>query len=263
MKRQNLTLPAMLLVAAIVSSCTTKQMVSCPDYSSDRSVMVKNGKSYKSKSHRYRPVVKKRQPALAAVRTAPKETPETNANPARVEEYTPAIVNSHTEEIPVGKVAFNAGIIRENTTESINNEIEKYSLTAEVPAEQRTSPVREVHQESTDQVVPAAVSAESLRTIDKKVVKPERHTKKKTRKFFRRFLANKPAIGFATASLVSSLLGLLIAGIPLGILAIIFGGVAMKRIKDDPGQPGLGLATAGLIVGIADVVLVLIALAMM
>jgi hypothetical protein len=62
--------------------------------------------------------------------------------------------------------------------------------------------------------------------------------------------------GFAVASLVCSLVGIIFFGIIMGILGIIFGmlGLGSKRS---------GLATAGLIIGIVDVVIVLFGLAIL
>lgn len=58
--------------------------------------------------------------------------------------------------------------------------------------------------------------------------------------------ADKP--GFSIASFVLSIVGLIVAAIPCGLLAIIFGAVGMKKGMK-------GLAIAGLIIGIVDVVL--------
>ena len=53
--------------------------------------------------------------------------------------------------------------------------------------------------------------------------------------------------GLATASMVLGLVGLLVAALPCGILAIIFSVVSKKKIKS-------GMATAGLVLGIIDLV---------
>jgi len=61
--------------------------------------------------------------------------------------------------------------------------------------------------------------------------------------------------GYAIASLVLGVLsivpGVYVGGLVMGILAIVFSRVAMKRIKATPGSiNGQGLATAGLVTGI-------------
>jgi hypothetical protein len=53
--------------------------------------------------------------------------------------------------------------------------------------------------------------------------------------------------GFAITSFVLALVGLLVFGLPLGILAIIFGALSFER----------GLGKAGMFIGIFDVVMVL------
>ncbi len=56
----------------------------------------------------------------------------------------------------------------------------------------------------------------------------------------------KESKGLSIASLVLGLIGLLVAAIPCGTLAIIFGLMGKKK-------GGAGMATAGFILGIADV----------
>lgn len=57
----------------------------------------------------------------------------------------------------------------------------------------------------------------------------------------------------AIASLVLSLIGFLMCGVP-AILGIIFGAMGLGQTKDNA-RPGRGMAMAGLIVGIVAVVL--------
>jgi len=62
--------------------------------------------------------------------------------------------------------------------------------------------------------------------------------------------------GLAVASLVCSLVGVLLFGVVLGLLGIIFGGVAISKVKQNPqAYAGKGMAVAGLIIGIVDMVL--------
>jgi len=58
--------------------------------------------------------------------------------------------------------------------------------------------------------------------------------------------------GMAVASFVLSLCGFFCAGFILGLLAVIFGGVALSAINKDPRLGGKGLAIAGLVIGIID-----------
>ena len=63
--------------------------------------------------------------------------------------------------------------------------------------------------------------------------------------------------GSAIGSFVCSLCGLLFAGIIFGIIAICLGASAKNQIKEK-NQKGNGFATAGIIIGIIDIVFVAI-----
>ena len=60
--------------------------------------------------------------------------------------------------------------------------------------------------------------------------------------------AQQGTSGLAVASLVCSLVGIFLCGVP-AILGVIFGGIALGQTKDNA-RPGRGLAMAGLIIGI-------------
>lgn len=61
--------------------------------------------------------------------------------------------------------------------------------------------------------------------------------------------------GLGIAGFLSGLVGLFIASIPLGIIAIVFGGISLSKIKRNPRvYRGRGLAIASIILGIVDVV---------
>ncbi len=67
---------------------------------------------------------------------------------------------------------------------------------------------------------------------------------------------NATTDGFAIAGFVTGVVGLFAFGIILGILAIVFSGISLKRIRRDPDlKKGRGLAIAGLILGIVATVL--------
>lgn len=68
--------------------------------------------------------------------------------------------------------------------------------------------------------------------------------------------------GLGLAGFVSSLVGLIILGIPLGLVAITFGAISLSRIKRSPGRyKGRGFAIVSLVLGIIDIVGVIILLA--
>jgi hypothetical protein len=65
--------------------------------------------------------------------------------------------------------------------------------------------------------------------------------------------------GLAVAGLVLGLVGLFLANVILGPLAIIFGGIAWS--KANRGAPRKGMAIAGVILGIVDIALFVLILA--
>jgi len=68
----------------------------------------------------------------------------------------------------------------------------------------------------------------------------------------------KKTSGLAIGSLVCSLVGLLVAGMALGIVAICLSIAAKNRMKTYPNEGGKGMATAGLVIGIIDVAFALL-----
>ena len=64
----------------------------------------------------------------------------------------------------------------------------------------------------------------------------------------------------AIASFVCSLVGLIFAGIWMGIIAISFSVTAKRQLKIYKNQKGAGLATAGLVLGILDLVFTILGL---
>ena len=58
----------------------------------------------------------------------------------------------------------------------------------------------------------------------------------------------------AVGSFVFSLVGILCAGFITGVIAVILGASALSDISKDPQLQGRGLATAGVIIGILDII---------
>jgi len=69
--------------------------------------------------------------------------------------------------------------------------------------------------------------------------------------------------GMAVTSFVLSLVGILFLGAVLGVLAVIFGALALNAIAKDPQLKGKGLAIAGLVIGIVEAAVWVIALALL
>ncbi|WP_052847906.1 DUF4190 domain-containing protein [Streptomyces avicenniae] len=66
--------------------------------------------------------------------------------------------------------------------------------------------------------------------------------------------ARQNSSAMAVASLVCGIVGLFLAGIPLGVLAIVLGAMSQRRTPT-------GMARAGIILGVVDIVLAVIAIA--
>ena len=100
-----------------------------------------------------------------------------------------------------------------------------------------------------------------VETLSKKELRKQLRS---LRKDIRKQDTVKQTHGMAIASLVSGIVGVFIAGIPLGILAIVFGGIAVKRIKDNPDMySGRGMAIAGIILGIVSIVGAIVVVALL
>ena len=73
--------------------------------------------------------------------------------------------------------------------------------------------------------------------------------------------------GFAIAGFLAGIAGLIVFGIPLGIVALVLSSIALKRIsksrKTTNKRNGRGLAIAGSVLGIIDILGALIFLAML
>ncbi len=70
--------------------------------------------------------------------------------------------------------------------------------------------------------------------------------------------------GLAIAGFISAIIGIFFAGIPLGILAIIFGAISLAKINGDPMRySGKGLAIAAIIIGVVAIIGALIVISML
>lgn len=68
--------------------------------------------------------------------------------------------------------------------------------------------------------------------------------------------------GLGIAGFISGALGLFVASIPLGIVATVFGGVSLSKINRNPMKfRGRGLATASIILGVVDIVVMIVLMA--
>ena len=65
--------------------------------------------------------------------------------------------------------------------------------------------------------------------------------------------------GFAIAALVCGLVGLFLFGVVLGVLALIFGIIGLRRAN--AGASGRGMAIAGIVLGVIDIIVYIVLVA--
>ncbi|MCH2213545.1 MAG: hypothetical protein MK086_00080 [Flavobacteriales bacterium] len=76
-------------------------------------------------------------------------------------------------------------------------------------------------------------------------------------------VVEQPAPAGAIIGFISAIVGLFVAGIPLGLLAVILCSIAIGKIQKNPGMRGRGLAIAGIIIGVIAIVGALIVISNM
>lgn len=109
-------------------------------------------------------------------------------------------------------------------------------------------------------------SSQKVKTADEeKQTKPS--LKSEFKKGAKMILANgdePKKNGMAIAGFVCSLVGLFLFGFITGVLAIIFSAIGLGKIKKDPSKwEGKGMAIAGLIIGIVDIIAWVLILALL
>jgi len=63
-----------------------------------------------------------------------------------------------------------------------------------------------------------------------------------------------PMPATAVLSFIFAVIGIFVAGIPLGLAAIILGAIAIGKINKNPGMKGQGLAIAGIVIGAVAII---------
>lgn len=100
--------------------------------------------------------------------------------------------------------------------------------------------------------------SEAVENVDRKLSRKEIKRELKKELIAQKNDAKGNPRGLAIASLVTGIVSLFVAGIPLGILAIVFGAIAAGKLEKGDGR---GMAIAGLVLGIIGVLGALIFLA--
>jgi hypothetical protein len=67
-------------------------------------------------------------------------------------------------------------------------------------------------------------------------------------------VVEQPMPATAMLNFIFAVVGIFVAGIPLGLLAILLGGFAIGKINRNPGMQGKGLAIAGIAIGVVAII---------
>jgi hypothetical protein len=246
-----------LIIAGLffITSCSTYNKVSCPDLSNNRSYSKKYTANHNVKKNLHKSHAVKRDNYYAfRIYNGPK------SKSSNAKDYT---INKDKSYIPESSQIKSIPGITEFQVPSGKDE--KFDLTAS-SGNSKTN-------ESSVPSVPdiknsksyTPVASQDLSNLTKKeqrqILRPYKKELKKAVRSYAYAMSGqqaKPAMGFAIASIVCGIAGLFIFGYILGILAIIFGGIALRRIRNNPGTPGRGLAVAGMVLGLIDVILLAI-----
>jgi hypothetical protein len=285
MKKQPI-IAGLLIVIILLTSCTSsKKMVSCPDNNKDISLIAKNNKPYKSTEyHRKDFALRKNVFArknIERIRINNKVYSELEVSEVKVSDLSEEIllpeINNQEFYFDTKAVDITLSKKQFSTFDQVSGDNEKYQLLA---SNQSFSSVMSIdlhniseagkiviHDEVSDvlineQYVPLTPSISLLHKNNRvKFIDKIRKIKEDFKVGVRTLILNKPSLGFAIAAFVCSLVGLLVAALPLGIVSVVFAGIALSRVGIDPQPSSKGFAVAGLVVGIIDIVggLILIA----
>ncbi|MFY0600405.1 MAG: DUF4190 domain-containing protein [Cyclobacteriaceae bacterium] len=154
--------------------------------------------------------------------------------------------------VPSNKIVFEAL----DGESDVKNEPIQYASLKEAPADSKTATLKNYKPfEASNTPQNSIISSNETKTSNKLgFVKKRLLNKVKSKKSNEKkdaAVKSSKAKKQATASLVLGLISLFIAGIPLGILAVIFGGISMNKLEKGEGR---GMAVAGLVLGIVGIV---------
>jgi len=248
--------PLIIAGLILITSCSTYDKVACPDLSNNRSYSKKYLASNRVKKNIHKNHAVKRDNYYAfRIYNGPRYK---TRNP---KDYT---INQDKSYIPEKSQIKTIPGITEFQVPAGKDE--KFDLLASsgnsTPGGASVPPVPDIKNNNRNY---APVASEDISNLTRKeqrdIVKPYKKQLKNAVRSYAYAMSGqqaKPAMGFAIASIVCGIVGLFIAGYILGLLAIIFGGIALRRIRMDPSLPGRGLAIAGMVLGLIDVIVLAI-----
>jgi hypothetical protein len=252
-------IPLIIAGLILISSCSTYDKVACPDF--------RNNKSY-SKKYLANNQVKRNLHKNHAVN-------RDNYNAFRINnprKYKPGNSRDYTinqDKTYISGTSQIKSIPAVTEFQVPSGKDEKFGLVAAsgnyTPLKESSSVPLSPDIKNGDNVSGPVASKEDISDLTKKeqrqVIKPYKKELRNAVRSYAQSLSGqqaKSAMGFAIVSIVCGLAGLFVFGYILGLLAIIFGGIALGRIRRNPELPGRGLAVAGMVLGLIDVILLAI-----
>jgi hypothetical protein len=248
--RKNQLTSLFLTAALVLGSCSSYRQVACPEIDQNNYLARTTSKIKTKAPQRTRQTYAKNLDKLSANKYDTKTNRSTRDAGALVtRDLKPEISPVSSLEAQID----NGAGIHENLIASADNNSGNSGISAYAGEQLRIS-------NATETSVPLELmSPREMRKFNRKFERDLRSMQVAPRAATPSSNA-KPAKGLAIAAMVLGISSLVI--FPLaGILGIIFGTIALKRIKANPSQEGRGMALAGLICGIVGVAFLVILIA--
>jgi hypothetical protein len=251
--------PLIIAGVFLITSCSTNKELACPDFKNNRNYSKKYLVNNKPKRNLHK--------NYSARRTTRNAFHVNNLQKYRTKDSRDYTINKdkpvNSESIQIESIP-NINEFQIPTTKDEKFELvaasDNYASLKESPSVPLSANIK-----NQDNIPVPVVTKEDLSELTKKeqrqIIKPYKKELRNTLRSYAQSLSGqqaKSAMGFAIASIVCGVIGLFIFGYILGLLAIIFGGIALRRIRMNPDQPGRGLAVAGMVLGLIDVILLAI-----
>jgi hypothetical protein len=261
---------ALFVSSFFFSSCSNSHQIACPDYTKDPRFKT-SAQAYKQT--KYKPLKVDNKYKMKRVRTTPTQNATTNIQAVNSE-----VNKVQTIQMPVLTnilQPINQPVINSQLDKAISPDIGLYSGEMSVSSMDENSGFEELKLSAKNDVDNTSIVIEQSETstierskieeVDDVVAAPPLvfKNRKERRQFLREVRSTmkdyiapqaegevKDVTGFAVAALVLGIVSLFFFPFIAGPLAIIFGGMALKRANANPNQEGRGLAVAGLVCGI-------------
>ncbi len=247
-----------LLIVFLICSCSQYKPLSCPDFKKDKNYSEVK-KDYPKYKKQFRTKKKSNLLTLNSKKGLFTNKDKKNATAYERSLNIPEIEKQNDQYNHEKSLLINSG--NENETTSITSNKKKSILISENNEKnlnKEKKKIKQINIPFNNHSPGNKVSHKDLKKQFKEIV----HTDNRHNNFGAQ-QKTREAEGFAIASLVLGILGLFIFGIPFGILAVIFSSIALSRISANPGLRGRGMAVAGMVLGIIDIIGAFIAIAVL